>query len=99
MKMTTALTTTTKIKDISKHTFTSKDGKETSIVIVQTEDGNFSNFESIWKKQKLDLDNIKEGDFVEITYTTYFDTKHSHEYKNFLQIRAIEENQDDVLLG
>ena len=66
MKMKTELTTTTKIKDISKHTFTSKDGKETSIVIVQTEDGNFSNFENIWKKQKLDLDNIKEGDFVEV---------------------------------
>ena len=86
MKMKTELTTTTKIKDVSKHTFMSKDGKETSIVIVQTEDGNFSNFESIWKKQKLDLDNIKEGDFVEITYTTYFDTKHSHEYKNFTKI-------------
>ena len=89
MKMKTALTTTTKIKNISKHTFTSKDGKETSIVIVHTEDGNFSNFESIWKKQKLDLDNIKEGDFVEITYTTYFDNKHSHEYKNFTKIERI----------
>ena len=89
MKMKTALTTTTKIKDISKHTFMSKDGKETSIVIVQTEDGNFSNFENVWKKQKLDLDNIKEGDFVEITYTTYFDTKHSHEYKNFTKIERI----------
>ena len=86
MKMKTELTTTTKIKDISKHTFTSKAGKETSIVIAQTEDGNFSNFENVWKKQKLDLDNIKEGDFVEITYTTYFDTKHSHEYKNFMKI-------------
>ena len=89
MKMKTTLTTTTKIKDVSKHTFTSKDCKETSIVIVHTEDGNFSNFESIWKKQKLDLDNIKEGDFVEITYTTYFDTKHSHEYKNFTKIERI----------
>ena len=87
--MKTELTTTTKIKDISKHTFMSKDGKETSIVIVQTEDGNFSNFENVWKKQKLDLDNIKEGDFVEITYTTYFDTKHSHEYKNFTKIERI----------
>lgn len=89
MKMKTELTTTTKIKEISKHTFTSKDGKETSIVIVQTEDGNFSNFENIWKKQKLDLDNVKEGDFVEITYTTYFDTKHNHEYKNFTKIERI----------
>ena len=89
MKMKTELTTTTKIKDIYKHTFTSKDNKETSIVIVQTEDGNFSNFENVWKKQKLDLDNIKEGDFVEITYTTYFDTKHSHEYKNFTKIERI----------
>ena len=89
MKMKTTLNTTTKIKDVSKHTFMSKDGKETSIVIVHTEDGNFSNFESIWKKQKLDLDNIKEGDFVDITYTTYFDTKHSHEYKNFTKIERI----------
>lgn len=89
MKMKTTLTTTTKIKDISKHTFTSKDGKATSIVIVQTEDGNFSNFESIWKKQKLDLDSIKEGDLVEITYTTYFDTKHNHEYKNFKKVRIV----------
>lgn len=89
MKMKTELTTTTKIKEISKHAFTSKDGKETSIVIVQTEDGNFSNFENVWKKQKLDLDNIKEGDFVEITYTTYFDAKHSHEYKNFTKIERI----------
>ena len=32
---------------------------------------------------------IKEGDFVEITYTTYFDTKHSHEYKNFTKIERI----------
>ena len=56
---------------------------------MQTEDGNFSNFENIWKKQKLDLDNIKEGDFVEITYTTYFDAKHSHEYKNFTKIERI----------
>lgn len=95
MKMKTALTTTTKIKDISKHTFVSKDGKVTSIVIVQTEDGNFSNFENIWKKQKLELDNIKEGDLVEITYTTYFDTNHNHEYKNFLQVKAVEENQDE----
>lgn len=89
MKMKTELTTTTKIKDISKHTFMTKDGKDTSIVIVQTEDGNFSNFENVWKKQKLDLDNIKEGDFVEITYTTYFDAKHSHEYKNFTKIERI----------
>ena len=95
MKMKTTLTTTTKIKDISKHAFTSKDGKATSIVIVQTEDGNFSNFESIWKKQKLDLDNIKEGDLVEITYTTYFDTNHNHEYKNFLQVKTMEDNQDE----
>lgn len=89
MKMKTTLTITTKIKDISKHTFTSKDGKATSIVIVQTEDGNFSNFESIWKNQKLDLDIIKEDDLVEITYTTYFDTKHNHEYKNFKKVRAV----------
>lgn len=34
MKMKTATTTTTKIKDVSKHVFTSKDGRETSIVIV-----------------------------------------------------------------
>ena len=89
MKMKTTLTTTTKIKDISKHTFTSKDGRATSIVIVQTEDGNFSNFESVWKKQKLDLDNIKEDDLVEITYTIYFDAKYNHEYKNFLQVTVV----------
>ena len=88
MKMKTPLTTTTKIKDISKHTFTSKDGRVTSIVIVQTEDGNFSNFESVWKQQHLDLDSIKEGDLVEITYTTYFNAEHNHEYKNFKKVRV-----------
>lgn len=89
MKIKTEMTITTKIKDISKHTFVSKNGRETSIVMIQTEAGNFSNFENIWEKQKIDLDNTKEGDLVEITYTTYFDAKHSHEYKNFLQVVAV----------
>lgn len=92
MKIKTTMTVITKIKDVFKRTFTAKNGKETDIVVVQTEAGNFSNFENVWKKQKLDINNIKEDDQVEITYTTYFDASHDHEYKNFLQIRTIEGN-------
>lgn len=92
MKINTAITITTKIKGIFKRTFTAKNGKQTTIVVIQTEAGNFSNYESVLKKQQLDLDNIEEGDLVEIAYTTYFDAEHDHEYKNFLQVKTVEDN-------
>lgn len=99
MKINTAITILTKIKGISKRVFTAKNGKETVIVIVHTEAGNFSNYENIWMKQKIDLEAINEDDLVEITYTTYFDAAHNHEYKNFVSVRkAVCGKPDDTEL-
>ena len=44
--------------------------KGATIVTVKTDQGSFSNFKNIFEEQRLDVDALKEGDELEITYVT-----------------------------
>lgn len=91
MKMTNIETKkiTTKIKDVELRKFIAKAGQETNIVLVKTDDGIFTNYLNVWEKQQIDLDKLKEGDIISIVYTTFYDEKKDHTYKNFLSINVI----------
>lgn len=91
MKMTNIETQkiTTKIKDVETRKFIAKAGQVTNIVLVKTDDGIFTNYLNVWEKQHIDLDKIKEGDIISIVYTTFYDKKKDHTYKNFLSIDII----------
>ena len=41
-----------------------------TIVVVKTDQGSFSSFKNIFEEQRLDVDALKEGDELEITYVT-----------------------------
>ncbi len=87
----------TRVKSIEKRKFIAKAGQETIIVLVKTDDGTFTNFLNVWEKQNIDLDALEEGDLLDITYTTFFNAKKNHEYKNFITIKkAIETEQERV---
>ena len=82
---------TTRIKSIEQQKFIAKAGQPTTIVLVKTEDGTFSNFLNIWEKQHIDLDSLEEGDLLNIVYTTFFNDKKNHEFKNFISIKKVDE--------
>lgn len=82
---------TTRIKSIEQQKFIAKAGHPTTIVLVRTEDGTFTNFLNIWEKQHIDLDSLEEGDLLDIAYTTFFNAKKNREYKNFISIKKVDE--------
>lgn len=79
---------TTRIKSVEQQKFIAKAGQPTTIVIVKTEDGTFTNFLNVWEKQHIDLDSLEEGDLIDITYTTFFHAGKNREYKNFISIKV-----------
>ena len=94
MKMNNKETKTliTQIKSVDKTTFMSKNGVETVIVLVKTTDGTFTNYLNIWKVQNINLDDVQEGDSIEIIYNVYHDTKKNKDYKNFITIKLLSAN-------
>lgn len=62
--------------------------KNSEIIVVKTNAGNFSGFLSTFNTQNLDVDTLAEGDELEITYTIY-KAKNNVEYKNFKKIEKI----------
>ena len=59
--------------------------KNTDIIVVMTDAGNFSNYKTIFEKQKLDVDTLNEGDELKISYVIYT-AKNNVEFKNFVKI-------------
>lgn len=86
---------TTRVKSIEQRKFIAKAGQETIIVLVRTEDGIFTNFLNIWERQHIDLNMLEEGDLLDITYTTFFNTEKNHEYKNFISIKKVIETEQE----
>lgn len=80
---------TTRIKSVEKTEFISKKGAETTIMIVRTEAGSFSNYVSVWEQQGIDLDKVSEGDPVEIQYRIYRSESKNREFKNFITIKPL----------
>ena len=74
--------TTTKINRINRVEKTNKKTNESYFVIVLlTNDGVFTNYESIWKRQMLDAESLTRDDLVEITYVT------NGKYANFISVK------------
>lgn len=74
--------TTTKINHINRVEKTNKKTNESYFVIVLlTNDGVFTNYESIWKRQMLDTESLTRDDLVEITYVT------NGKYANFISVK------------
>lgn len=65
-----------------------KNGREFSIIVLKTNDGNFSNYESIWTHQNIDLEKASDSLRVRITYTTHI-AKNGAEFKNFVSVEEI----------
>ena len=59
--------------------------KNTDIIVVMTDAGNFSNYKTIFEKQKLDVDTLNEGDELKISYVIHT-AKNNVEFKNFVKI-------------
>ena len=73
---------TTKINHINRVEKTNKKTNESYFVIVLlTNDGVFTNYESIWKRQMLDAESLTSVDLVEITYVT------NGKYANFISVK------------
>lgn len=76
-------TITTTLIDVEEHTFQSKSGNETVIVILKTKDGSFSNYKTVWDKCNIDLSVLSDDNNVEISYSTYSDERKNRDFKNF----------------
>lgn len=76
------------LKKIKESTFTAKNGTVTTIIIVCTDKGNFTNFKSVWEQQKIDASTLSEGDELEIVYAEYEDSNKGKTYKNFYEIEV-----------
>ena len=67
----------TEIYAIEEQDFSSNNGNQTSIIILKTTAGNFTNYKQVWEKLKVDAERLNIGDKVLINYTTFFDEKDS----------------------
>ena len=62
--------------------------KNTDIIVIKTDVGNFSNYKTLFEKQNLDVDNLNEGDTLKISYVIH-KAKNNVEFKNFIAIVKI----------
>lgn len=77
-----------KLKKITQYTIT-KNGGVTTIIVLHTDNGNFSNFIEIWKRQNIDPGLLNEGDLLEIKYTEYI-AANGAIYKNFKEVSLMD---------
>lgn len=69
---------------VSKREAKTKTGKNVAIICLVTDEGFFSNFESVWKKQGIDISKVKEGDPIEVLW------KDSNGFKNFVKVMLVD---------
>ena len=67
---------------------TSKNGQELQILVLYTDKGNFSNHVSVWKKQHIDIEKLKEGEELSIDYTMHT-AANGVQFKNFVKVRHV----------
>lgn len=79
----------TRIKSIVQRDVKTAKGGTVTIIVLNTEDGNFSNFASVWEKQNIDVKALSGDDLVEIQYTTFVNPKTKFEYKNFMFVSVV----------
>ena len=85
------LTVRAKVQSIEESHFTSKNGADTTIVLVKTDAGTFSNFQSEWDKQNIDIETLNEGDELEITYKVFVKPHSERKFMNFTKIKKVSE--------
>ena len=83
-------TIVTTLLDVEEHTFKSKSGNETVIVILKTKDGSFSNYKTVWDKCNIDLSVLNEDNKIEISYSTYKDERKNRDFKNFIDVKQLD---------
>lgn len=82
-------TIVTTLLDVEEHTFKSKAGNETVIVLLKTKDGTFSNYKTVWDKCNIDLSVLDDDNKIEITYSIYKDERKNRAFKNFSNVKEL----------
>lgn len=85
---TIVLTTKTRIKSIATRDADVR-GNMLKMVILNTDDGFFSGFINVWKKQNIDIAALNEGDLLQIDYTEKVYAKNGKTYKNFRSVKVL----------
>lgn len=85
---TIVLTTKTRIKSIATRDANVR-GNVMKMVILNTEDGFFSGFMNVWKKQNIDIEALNEGDLLQIDYTEKVFAKNGNTYKNYRSVKVL----------
>lgn len=98
MKMTTNKIShiETTLLGVFKNTFTAKNGNDVTIISLKTSDGYFTNYESVWKKQNIDVDTLPDIAKVSIGFIEHECANKDRIYKNFLSVNIIG-NADESL--
>ena len=89
MKKYITQTIVTTLLDVEEHTFKSKSGNETVIVILKTKDGSFSNYKTVWDKCGIDISNMPDDNQIEISYSTFKDEHKNRDFKNFITVKQL----------
>lgn len=85
---TIVLTTKTRIKSIATKDVEAR-GNVLKMVILNTDDGFFSGFMNVWKKQNIDIAALNEGDLLQIDYTEKVFAKNGKTYKNYRSVKVL----------
>ena len=85
---TIVLTTKTRIKSIATRDADVR-GNVLKMVILNTDDGFFSGFMNVWKKQNINIAALNEGDLLQIDYTEKVYAKNGKTYKNFRSVKVL----------
>lgn len=83
--------TTARLKGIEETSFKSKNGTDTDIIMLKTDSGTFTNFKSVWEKQHIDVEQLDEGDKLEIRYSKYVNQSKGRTFKNFITVDVVED--------
>lgn len=89
IQKTTIHTIETSLNAIEESTFNSKSGNQTTIILLKTSDGSFTNYKELWDKFGIDPDNLKPGQNVMIEYVIYDDEKKQRQFKNFKNVTVL----------
>lgn len=91
MKMTTNKIShiETTLLGVFKNTFTAKNGNDVTIISLKTSDGYFTNYESVWKKQNIDVSALPDKTKVSVGFIEHECTEKDRIYKNFLSVKVL----------
>lgn len=78
----------TSLKSIDRYSNIKEDGSEYCIIVLKTNAGNYSNYESIWNKQLIDVESLDENSQLKITYKVHT-AKNGLHFKNFIKVELL----------